>query len=78
MATVTVKFGVGNVAEKEFPAGTTIAQVVADPQIRGKLGLSGEAARYDAYVQGVNVPMDRVAPEGVVISLQSRQCTKNG
>ncbi len=77
MATVTVKFGVGNVAEVEVPQGTTIAQAIQHTVVRGKLGLGSDPERYDAYVQGVNIPLGTVAPEGVVISLQSRQCTKN-
>lgn len=77
MATRIVKFGVGNVVEKDFPEGATIQQVVGDAEVRGKLGLSSDLSRYDAFVQGVNVPMDRLAPPESVISLHSRQCTKN-
>lgn len=76
MATRIVKFGVGNVVEVDAPEQATIAQVIAMPAVAGKLGL-GSPERYDAYVQGVNIPLERVAPPEAVISLQSRQCTKN-
>lgn len=56
---VTIQFGGGNSLRRSFPQGTTVGQVISDPNVRSALGVGGNVrALINRVEQDANTPLD--------------------
>ncbi len=70
---VTIRYGSGNELRKEYPEGTTLGQIINDPNVRAVLGYGQNVT---AHVGGLP-QIDTVrAAQGMTISVQDKACTK--
>jgi len=72
MNDVTVKFG-SEVISKNVPFGTTIGQLINDPDLRATLGY-GDNTR--ALINGVEQPNSAVVPNGAIVKVETRANSK--
>lgn len=71
--TVEIIYGSGRATTEEFPEGTTLAEVLANPEIKGKLGLG---ASVEGHIGGVPQKPETVIADGDVVKVYDRQCSK--
>ncbi len=73
MAEFIVKFGIGNSLTKDTANYPTVASVLQDNNLKAALGFGDSV---DAFVNGVQAPVDAPTIGGSVISIQTRAHTK--
>jgi molybdopterin converting factor small subunit len=71
--TVTIKHGLTGRLTKEVEMGTTVGQLIRDPNTRGSLGY-GE--NVNALINGDSVGMDEEVEDGDVILIQKSEAKK--
>jgi Domain of unknown function (DUF4160) len=72
---ITISHGVCNVLRKEFPDGTTVGSVVADPDVKEQFG---DTENMTARVGGERKSSDDVLRDGDLVIIQNESCEKSG
>lgn len=71
---ITINYGTGNsISRSDFPQGTTIAQVLADPRVKGALGYGSNV---EAHLDGIPQPGTNTVQDGDVLSIHDKACNK--
>ena len=71
---ITIRHGTGNDLTKEFPNGSTLGSVLADPQVKADLGYGDNVA---GFIGGVPQDESIVLADGATISVHDRSCEKS-
>ena len=70
---ITIKFGPGNAVTKELPRGTTIGQVLSDPNIKAVLGFGDNV---EGRIGNVGQEAGTTLEDGDVVAVTVRANTK--
>lgn len=72
MHKIQIRYGCESIS-KDFPHNTTIGQVVKDPNIKAVLGFGDNVK---ALVNGVEMPMEAVIPQGGTLTIETAANSK--
>jgi len=73
MLNITIEYGTGNTFRGEFPEGTTLQEVLADPLVKGALGYG---ANVEPHVDGVPQPVAAPIAANDVVEVHDRAASK--
>jgi len=70
---VTIRYGTGNETTTEFPDGTTLSDVIGNPNVRGLLGYGQNVV---GHIGGIPQQDSLTLFNGVVVEIHDKQSQK--